>query len=195
MTPEVEARIFEPFFTTKEQGKGTGLGLSTVYGIVKQAGGDIVVETEVGHGTTFRVLFPAVEGSPDTPSQTGSRPGSTGHETILVAEDETGVRRFVKDVLSASGYTVLEAANGREAVEIASRHSGPIHLLLTDLVMPEMGGIDLADRLKEIDAGAAVLFMSGYSDRPQSAKARGDLIEKPFTASALLDRVRELLRR
>jgi two-component system cell cycle sensor histidine kinase/response regulator CckA len=195
MTPEVEARIFEPFFTTKELGKGTGLGLSTVYGIVKQAGGEIFVETAVGRGTTFKLVFPAAEGSPDASLSSGARPGSHGHETILVAEDELGVRRFVKDVLARNGYTVLEAGNGSEALDLAARHSGRIHLLITDLVMPEMGGVDLAARMSQSDPRPAVLFMSGYSDRPLAAEARGALIEKPFTPAALLDRVREVLGR
>ncbi|HEX6984792.1 MAG TPA: ATP-binding protein, partial [Planctomycetaceae bacterium] len=193
MSPEVEARIFEPFFTTKEQGKGTGLGLSTVYGIVKQAGGEIFVETAVGRGTTFKLVFPAAEGAPDAALPAVARSGSHGHETILVAEDETGVRHFVKDVLGRNGYTVLEAVNGREALDLAARHSGRIHLLITDLVMPEMGGIDLADRMGQLDPSPAVLFMSGYSDRPLAAGARGALIEKPFTPAALLDRVRQVL--
>jgi PAS domain S-box-containing protein len=195
MPPEVEARIFEPFFTTKEQGKGTGLGLSTVYGIVKQAGGEVMVDTAVGRGTTFHVVLPAAEGLPDAPERLAARAGAQGHETILLAEDEPGVRRFVKEVLAASGYTVLEARNGREALEVASRYTGPIHLLVTDLVMPEMGGIDLAEHMKRINGGAAVLFMSGYSDRPLAADARGALIEKPFTPAAFLDRVREVLTR
>jgi len=195
MPPEVEARIFEPFFTTKEQGKGTGLGLSTVYGIVKQASGDILVETEVGRGTTFKVVFPAAEGLPDAPSARGTRAGSPGHETILVAEDELGVRRFVRDVLAGSGYTVLEAANGREAFDIAARHPGRIHLLITDLIMPEMGGVDLAARMRSLNPAPAVLFMSGYNDRPLAAESRDDLIEKPFTPTALLDRVERALAR
>jgi PAS domain S-box-containing protein len=193
MPPEVEARIFEPFFTTKEQGKGTGLGLSTVYGIVKQAGGEVLVETAVGRGTTFHIVLPAAQGAPDAPTRFAVRAGGQGNETILLAEDEPGVRRFVRDVLSGRGYTVLEAGNGREAVEVASRYTGPIHLLVTDLVMPEMGGIDLAEHMKRIRGGAAVLFMSGYNDRLLAADARGALIEKPFTPAALLDRVREVL--
>jgi two-component system cell cycle sensor histidine kinase/response regulator CckA len=194
MTPEVEARIFEPFFTTKEQGKGTGLGLSTVYGIVKQAGGEIAVETEIGRGTTFRIILPAAEGAPDAPAGAVARSAASGNETILVAEDEPGVRRFVKDVLSASGYTVLEAGNGREAVELAAGYGGRIHLLVTDLVMPEMGGIDLAERMKELGQRAAVLYMSGYSERQLASEAAGALIEKPFTPAALLERVREALK-
>jgi CheY-like chemotaxis protein len=193
MPPEVEARIFEPFFTTKEQGKGTGLGLSTVYGIVKQAGGEVLVETAVGHGTTFRIVLPAAQGAPDAPARFAVRPGPQGNETILLAEDEPGVRRFVSEVLSGGGYTVLEAGNGREAVEVASRYTGPIHLLLTDLVMPEMGGIDLAEHMKRIRGSSVVLFMSGYNDRLLATDARGALIEKPFTPAALLDRVREVL--
>jgi DNA-binding response OmpR family regulator len=124
-----------------------------------------------------------------------TRAGSHGHETILVAEDELGVRRFVKDVLARNGYTVLEAGNGRDALDLAARHSGRIHLLITDLVMPEMGGVELAAHVGQFDPRPAVLFMSGYSDRPLAAEVRGALIEKPFTPTALLDRVREVLGR
>jgi PAS domain S-box-containing protein len=195
MTPEVASRIFEPFFTTKELGKGTGLGLSTVYGIVKQAEGDLEVDTDIGRGTTFKILLPAAEGSPDAPAPAAPRLSSPGHETILIAEDEPGVRRFVREVLAESGYKVLEAANGREAAEVASRHTGPIHLLLTDIVMPEMGGLDLAARIRQLNGGVAILYMSGYSERPLDASLRQDLIEKPFTRAVLLQRVREALKR
>jgi PAS domain S-box-containing protein len=195
MTPDVAARIFEPFFTTKELGKGTGLGLSTVYGIVKQAEGDLEVDTAPGKGTTFKILFPAAEGTPDAPAGAMPRIASLGHETILVAEDEPGVRRFVRDVLAESGYKVLEASNGREAVDVATRHPGQIHLLLTDIVMPEMGGLELAEHMKQRDRRPAVLYMSGYSERPLTAELREHLIEKPFTRSALLQRVRDALKR
>jgi len=194
MPPDVASRIFEPFFTTKELGKGSGLGLSTVYGIVKQADGDLHVESEVGRGTTFQILLPAAEGSPDAVAGARPRAGGAGHETILLAEDEPGVRRFIRQVLAQNGYTVLEAVNGREAADLAAGHSGPIHLLLTDIVMPEMGGVELADRMKQLHSRAAVLFMSGYHERPLAPDAHGALIEKPFTRSALLQRVRDVLK-
>jgi len=194
MTPEVQAHIFEPFFTTKEQGKGTGLGLSTVYGIVKQSGGAILVYSEPGCGSTFKVFLPAVGAArADEASRTEPQPVLSGSETVLLAEDESGVRKFVSDVLRSQGYSVLEASNGAAALEVAATHNGPIHILLADVVMPEMGGADLARRFAERHAGCPVLLMSGYSDRLLHKDLAGSLIEKPFTPSTLLRRVREIL--
>jgi PAS domain S-box-containing protein len=194
MSAEVRDRIFEPFFTTKEKGKGTGLGLSTVYGIVKQSGGTISVETAPGRGAAFRVLLPAVEGAPAVAAIPSAAPkAAAGSETILLAEDEEGVRRFIADVLRGNGYTVLEAGNGREALEVAGRHSGPIHLLLSDVVMPELGGVDLADRFEAERPDALVVMMSGYADRPLPAQRAATLLAKPFTPAALLTRVRQTL--
>jgi len=195
MTAEVRRRIFEPFFTTKEQGKGTGLGLSMAYGIVKETGGAILVDSEPGRGTSFHVLFPAAE----APDRAGSErePDAapvSGSETILVAEDETGVRRYIHDVLSSHGYTVLEAHNGSEALARAREHSGPIHLLLTDTVMPEMGGAALAERFSELRPGVPVVHMSGYTDRPLPDSVRQELLRKPFSPSMLLERVRAALK-
>ena len=197
MTPEVQARVFEPFFTTKEQGKGTGLGLSTVYGIVRQNSGVILVYSVVGQGTVFKILFP-VAGA-DALEQAGEtaevpRPVvKGGNRTILVAEDEGEVRRFVRVVLSANGFRVLEASNGREALAIAAGHAGPIDLLLCDLVMPQLGGREVASSIRKSHPGIAVLHMSGYSDRPLEPEIAAGLIEKPFTASALLTRIQEIL--
>jgi signal transduction histidine kinase/CheY-like chemotaxis protein len=193
MPPEVRDRVFEPFFTTKEQGKGTGLGLSTVYGIVKQAGGEVLVETEVGRGTTFTIVLPVADGPLDAGESPRPGAGDRGSGTILLAEDEPGVRRFVSSVLSANGYCVLEAANGREALEMAAGHAGRIDLLLTDVVMPEMGGFDLAGRLLEARPRTAVLHMCGYSDRVLEEGAA--LLRKPFSPGELLARVREALER
>jgi PAS domain S-box-containing protein len=196
MSEEVKSRIFEPFFTTKEQGKGTGLGLSTVYGIVKQSAGSIWVYSESGQGSTFKVLFPAVEGvsSEATPS-TGSRE-QAGTETILVAEDEEGVRQYVSELLMRRGFEVLQAANGRDAIELAHRYSGQIHLLLTDAVMPQMSGPDLAEQFSRARPGVPVLYMSGYSDRLLQPKGmESNLIQKPFTATALIASIRSLLDR
>jgi PAS domain S-box-containing protein len=194
MTPEVRAHIFEPFFTTKEQGKGTGLGLSTVYGIVKQTGGAILVYSEPGRGTAFKILLPSAEAGQRAEALAAETPvAMSGSETILLAEDEVGVRRFVRDVLRAQGYRVLEAADGGSALEIAVSDAGPIHLLLTDLVMPEMGGIDLARRFSELYPDAPILLMSGYSDRAFAPSLAQAVIEKPFVTSVLLRRVREVL--
>jgi CheY-like chemotaxis protein len=194
MTPEVRARIFEPFFTTKEQGKGTGLGLSTVYGIVKQSAGSIFVYSEPGLGTAFRILFPAAAAPRDLEARAAEPAlALSGTETILLAEDEPGVRKFVGDVLRAQGYRVLEGVDGGSALAIAAADPGPIHLLVTDLVMPGMGGPDLAQRFSEIYPAAPVLLMSGYSDRAIRPGLAGALIEKPFTPSTLLRRVRETL--
>jgi CheY-like chemotaxis protein/two-component sensor histidine kinase len=194
MTPEVRAHIFEPFYTTKEQGKGTGLGLSTVYGIVKQMGGSIFVYSETGRGTAFRVLFPAAKAPRRPETRAAEIPAAlSGSETILLAEDEAGVRRFVRDVLRSQGYRVLEAVNGKNALEIAASATGPIHLLITDLVMPEMGGPDLARRFSELYPAAPVVIMSGYGDRVLAQGLVQALIEKPFAPSTLLSRVREAL--
>jgi PAS domain S-box-containing protein len=192
--PEVRERIFEPFFTTKEKGKGTGLGLSVVYGIVKQSGGAITVESEPGKGSRFRLLLPAVAAAPDAvDAPTPFVDGQQGHETILVAEDEEGVRGFVSNVLRSGGYTVLEAANGREALEIAGRRLEPIHLLLSDVVMPEVGGVELAERFSVARPEAAVLMMTGYTDRPLPPEIADAILMKPFTPTGLLGRVRQAL--
>jgi CheY-like chemotaxis protein len=193
MSPEVKERIFEPFFTTKESGKGTGLGLSTVYGIVMQCGGSITVESEPGHGCTFRMFFPSVESNAIVSQTTPDQRNFSGHETILMAEDEVGLRKYVRVILEREGYVVLEASNGTQALEAAQLHTGPIHLLLTDLVMPEMGGIDLVGEFGSVRPHVPVLCMSGYSER---LWRKGDLtgfLQKPFTPTMLLTQVRSLL--
>jgi CheY-like chemotaxis protein len=195
MTREVRDRIFEPFFTTKEKGKGTGLGLSMVYGIVKQSGGAVSVESEPGRGSTFRVLLPAAE--PDAASEEGARASVSdvrGTETILLVEDEEGVRRYVSSVLRNNGYLVLEARNGSEALELAGRHDGAIDLLLSDVVMPEMGGLDLAEQFRAAKPEAAVVLMTGYTDRPLPPERLAGALMKPFTPAELLSRVRQGLR-
>jgi two-component system cell cycle sensor histidine kinase/response regulator CckA len=198
MHAETEARIFEPFFTTKEKGKGTGLGLSTVYGIVKQSGGNIWVYSEPGKGTTFKIYLPRVEEAPmphETPS--GIHSSVQGTETILVVEDEVSIRTLARKVLESGGYRVVEAKSGPEALERVRGSGDPIHLLVTDLVMPEMAGTELASRLLESRPELRVLYMSGYSDdavvRHGLLEHRHHFLPKPFTPQVLLRKVREVL--
>ena len=193
MSPEVKARIFEPFYTTKEPGKGTGLGLSTVYGIVKQSEGAILVYTEPGRGTTFKILFPVVNESVDPARPAVATADLRGTETILLVEDEEGLRKYVREVLEKRGYTVVTSSNGIEALDVARQFQGPIHLLLTDVVMPEMGGIDLAEDFAALRPGVPVLHMSGYTDRLWKGSITPNFIQKPFTPTALLTQVRRLL--
>jgi two-component system cell cycle sensor histidine kinase/response regulator CckA len=195
---ETQARIFEPFFTTKELGKGTGLGLSTVYGIVKQSGGYVWVYSDVGQGTTFRIYLPRVEGTAVTPDR--SAPGkrvTSGSETVLVAEDEDTVRTVVARVLRQQGYTVLEARDGHEALTICREHSGPIHLIVTDVIMPQVSGAELAQESGVLRPDAKVLLMSGYTggelERRGVVAERVAFLQKPFTPTALAQKVREVL--
>ncbi len=198
MDESTMSHIFEPFFTTKEVGKGTGLGLATVYGIVKQSGGYVWPCSEPEHGTTFKVYLPR-EGSPAEEPEAEHRPSpaADGAETVLVAEDEDMVRTLVGEILRQQGYEVLEAYRGSEALEMSERHEGPIHLLITDVVMPGMSGPDLARRFTSLRPEARVLFMSGYTD--DAIVHHGVLdpgteyIQKPFTAAGLCARVRRLL--
>jgi len=197
MTETVKAQIFEPFFTTKEPGKGTGLGLATVFGIVKQSNGRISVYSEVGVGTTFKILFPAVDGAP--PRAPDNRPGHPlrGTETILLVEDEEGVRKIARVSLETQGYKVLEAVGGTDAIRKAEQHPGPIELVLTDVVMPEMSGRQLADTLRVRYPGVKVLFMSGYTDdaviRHGIIEQTGNFLQKPFAPLGLAKKVRAVL--
>ncbi|HZS41710.1 MAG TPA: PAS domain S-box protein [Polyangia bacterium] len=199
MTEDVRARIFEPFFTTKEVGKGTGLGLSIVYGVVEQSGGSITVETALGHGAAFHIWLPRVDAAPEPAGAPEPRPAerSRGAEIILLVEDDEDVRDFVQLVLRAAGYRVLTAENGVDALAIAAAHEGAIDLLLSDVVMPQMNGRQLAEQLGPLRPSMKVLYMSGY---PGDSIARyGDVIagsaflQKPFSAGALTGKVRAVL--
>jgi two-component system cell cycle sensor histidine kinase/response regulator CckA len=198
MDEKTKARLFEPFFTTKEQGKGTGLGLSTVYGIVKQSDGYISVYSELGKGSTFKVYLPRVDAPAERARQTGTlQTANRGTETILLVEDEDGVRRLVRDIIARQGYKVLEARSGEEALKVVAELTGKIDLLLTDLVLSQMSGRELSDQLLATRKDLKVLFMSGYTD--DAALHSGALtqssafIQKPFTASLLSQKLRELL--
>jgi len=200
MDEATKARIFEPFFTTKEAGKGTGLGLATVYGIVQQSGGFIWVYSEPGHGTTFKIYLPQVEASAQGRAASAA-PGDLprGTETVLLVEDAAAVRAVTRQVLERQGYTVLEAANGAAALQTAAGHPGPIHLLLTDVVMPVLSGRQLADQLAKVRPDAKVLYASGYTDdavvRHGVLEGGISYLQKPFTADSLARKVREVLDR
>jgi PAS domain S-box-containing protein len=197
MTEEVKAHLFEPFFTTKEVGQGTGLGLSTVYGIVKRSGGHIEVESQQGSGTTIRVYLPRVEEAPAPETPNGAGPVPRGSETVLLAEDEGAVRALGREVLRSSGYAVLEASDGTQALWLAGEHCGPIDLLVTDVVMPGLDGRGLAERLQALRPGIKVLYMSGYTDdavvRHGVSRDEVQFLQKPFSPAALARKVREVL--
>lgn len=198
MDEETQSHIFEPFFTTKEKGKGTGLGLSTVYGIVKQSGGFIEVESKPGRGATFKIFFPRVDGvTQGLEPASGGVETIKGRETVLLVEDEPGVRRLVNETLRLHGYTVLEARHGIEALLTGAKYMGPIHLLLTDVVMPQMSGPEVAEKLASVRPEVKVLYMSGYPDHPAFSKGGLDtersFLQKPFTPTALAQKVREVL--
>jgi PAS domain S-box-containing protein len=198
MSPEVQARIFEPFFTTKERGKGTGLGLASVYGIVKQAGGHIRVYSEEGVGTTFKIYLPRIRqaAQPLRPAEPSYRMPA-GDETILLVEDDEGVRLLARHVLGRLGYTLLEAQDGQAALQIASSHPGPIHLLLTDVVMPGMSGKAAAQQLSAGRPSLKILYMSGYTDEAIAHHGVLDpgvaFLQKPFGAMGLAHKVRAVL--
>ena len=200
MDKETKSHLFEPFFTTKETGKGTGLGLSTVYGIIKQSGGNIWTYSEPGLGTTFKIYLPRVEKAAKVykprlkPKETGA-PGGT--ETILLVEDEEPVRSMVSKVLQNKGYTVLEARHGNEAIEVSERYEGSINLMVTDVIMPQMSGRELAERLTLMRPEMHVLYMSGYPDNAivqhGVLEPGTSFLQKPFTINALELKVREIL--
>jgi CheY-like chemotaxis protein len=197
MDEATKARIFEPFFTTKAPGKGTGLGLATVYGIVQQSGGFLWVYSEPGRGTSFKIYLPRVDAAAEGVAVAAGAPVGRGTETVLLAEDAAAVRAVAKQVLERQGYTVLEAPDGEVALHLAKRHSGPIHLLLTDVVMPGMSGRQLADQLAGARPDMRVLYASGYTD--DSVVRHGVLeegtpyLQKPFTPESLARKVRDVL--
>ena len=197
MDAETRQRVFEPFFTTKPQGKGTGLGLATIYGIVQQSHGHIEIESAVGRGSAFTVFLPRAAGTAEPrplaiPVQTTS-----GSETILVVEDEAPVRHLIRDVLRTHGYQVLQAENGHDALTIASSHPGPIDLVMSDVVMPGISGLEVADRVAQLRPRVRVILISGYADDAIAAYGVMDpsitLINKPFQLHELTQRVREVL--
>jgi CheY-like chemotaxis protein len=199
MSAEVRARLFEPFFTTKEQGKGTGLGLATCYGIVKQSGGHIRVDSKPGHGTTFKIYLPQIQ-EPTAVHPKGDEPHDLPHgrETVLLVEDEPSLRRLACLILRDLGYTVLEAADGREALRIAEERNGQgVDLVFTDVVMPQMGGKELADQIQAAHPETKVLFSSGYTE--DTVVHHGVLddgvafLHKPYTRDVLARKVREVL--
>jgi PAS domain S-box-containing protein len=198
MDAETQARIFDPFFTTKEKGKGTGLGLAMVYGIVKQSGGYIWVYSEVGKGTTFKIYLPRTEEEVEEsgPGRSGFK-AQLGTETLLLVEDEDAVRVLVRNVLREKGYRILEASRGEEALELAGQYGGPIDLLVTDVVMPQMNGRELARRLADLLPQIKVLYISGYADNAVwyqgGLDSGGAFLQKPFSPEALARKVREVL--
>ena len=197
MDADVVRSAFEPFFTTKPVGVGSGLGLATVHGIVAQAGGMAQIYSEPGLGTTFTALFPATDKRPDGDIAVDRAPEPKGHETILVADDEPAIREVARRVLERNGYTVLVAASGAHAVELAGARTGPIHLVLTDVVMPKMLGQELAEKIRALCPSVRVLYMSGYAQPVLAHQGTLDpavlLLEKPFSQSQLLGAVRDAL--
>ena len=198
MDKDTQERVFEPFCTTKEKAKGTGLGLATVYGIVKQSGGHIWVDSEVGHGTIFKIYLPMVKSKMiKTNKPEKAREDLQGSETILVVEDEFMVRELVCDTLRTSGYTILEAANGKQAIEVFIQNNHKIDMILTDVIMPEMSGRKMIETLTQTHPDVVALYMSGYTD--DAIIKHGVLepgmayIQKPFSPKGLIEKVREVL--
>jgi CheY-like chemotaxis protein len=198
MAAKIKEHIFEPFFTTKERGKGTGLGLATVYGIVRQHGGYINVNSEVGMGTTFKIYLPRVDGIPENlVTSKVIQKFKEGNETVVIAEDNEGVRELTSDILTKSGYCVLTASNTDDLLQTIQDYNGSIDLLLTDVIMPGLNGRELYDRLKDSYPSLKVIFMSGYTDdviAHHGILEEGvDFIQKPFSVNILTDKLRKVL--
>jgi CheY-like chemotaxis protein len=197
MSPETQKHIFEPFFTTKEQGRGTGLGLSTVYGIIRQSRGYVWVYSEPDHGTTFKVYLPKVEIEEESTPQKKVKQILGGTETILLVEDEAGIRKLTQECLASKGYSVLAAQDGKEALKIAEQHQEAIDLLLTDVVLPGLGGPKLAKQYLGLHPETQILYMSGYTDDAIIHHGVLDqgiaFLQKPFTIDDLWLKVREVL--
>jgi two-component system, cell cycle sensor histidine kinase and response regulator CckA len=197
MDKETQSRIFEPFFTTKEKGKGTGLGLSTVYGIVKQSGGYVTVQSELGQGSMFQIYLPQVDGAPE--KQTAPMPDASlgGNETVLLVEDEESVRRLVRDTLESKGYCVLEAESGEAGLLAAQNHPERIDLVITDVVMPGINGRELVKQLAQTRPATKVLYLSGYTEdailNDGSIDKGTAFLQKPFSLQSLSRKVREVL--
>jgi CheY-like chemotaxis protein len=197
MDKETQSHIFEPFFTTKEPGKGTGLGLATVYGIVKQSNGHIAVDSEPGRGTTFKVYLPSLEQSASLTAPPPAITAHRGNATILLVEDEAPLRALSSESLQRLGYTVLSAADGIEALEAVEKHPGRIDIVVTDIVMPHLGGKELVDTLRQKHSNFGVIFMSGYTESslPETDTVSGGevLLAKPFSSELLAQKVNEVL--
>jgi len=199
MPAEVQNHAFEPFFTTKAKGRGTGLGLATVYGIVRQSGGDVVIYSEVGRGTTVKVFLPARSGGvlPETEGARGSAPGGAGHETILLIEDEPSLRDMVRRALAATGYTVVDAGDGAAAIRLMEERKDPVDLVLTDMILPGMSGRELAVEFRRRRPGMPIIIMSGYTGETYPALEAlppgVGYLEKPFSLSDLRTQVRDAL--
>jgi CheY-like chemotaxis protein len=198
MSTETQAKIFEPFFTTKDKGKGTGLGLSIVYGIVQQSGGYVTVQSRPGHGSTFAIYLPlSTDEVVTTEPEFSVAQFAGGTETILLVEDEPAVRLLIRNVLTQHGYRVLEASCGAEALSICESYQGPVHLVLTDVVMPGLKGPELVDRLRRRIPHARILYISGYTDNAieyfRNAEHNNAFLAKPFSLDEVLKKVREVL--
>jgi CheY-like chemotaxis protein len=194
MDAETRSRVFEPFFSTKKLGEGTGLGLATAYGIVKQSGGHIFVDSEPGRGTRFSIYLPAAAGAETAPAVAAAGPVDSGSETLLLVEDEGEVRSLLRQILADKGYRVLQAASADEAVEVAAAHEGAIHLLLTDVIMPRVKGTELAALLVAERPDLKVLYMSGFNEEPLLAgEVSAPCLQKPFSAQDLARAVRAAL--
>jgi two-component system cell cycle sensor histidine kinase/response regulator CckA len=196
MNSETLTQIFEPFFTTKEPGRGTGLGLATVYGIVKQSRGHITVYSEVGVGTTFKIYLPAVDKPALSPQLQPAAELPTGHGTVLLVEDEVPLRALAAEALKRLGYQVLPAGNGLEALVVADQHPGEIHVVVTDIVMPRMGGPEMVEKLRRKRSSFSVIFMSGYTEAAVLENANigkeAILLNKPFSTETLVRKMREV---